>query len=462
MKPNEFKKLIAEGENENTEFKTEDASMKNIARAVCGFFNGKGGKIFIGVDDQGSLTGVKDAGKMIRQIERLLPKQISPHALWNVEQFTVGDKVFVMVDVPQGTDKPYLIEGSIFVRKGAQTVPATRDDISSLIQRRTESSQRWERQIAMGAGLDDLDDKLIYNVAGKAAASGRWRGSPDKIEEFLYAHGLSENGWVTRAALLLFGKQPTRLIPQARVRLVVMPEGKTGESYLDDQNYDGCILRVADQIKAALEKHTSGISSSFLSEKWQRDDRVHYPKMALREGIMNALVHRDYSYSGEIMVMILSDSLRISNPGGLPAGLKLADLKREHPSIPRNPDIAHICYLDGLIEKIGRGTQRIMEECRKARLRAPKWQSSRLETALTFYAPSIGLKIDDLNERQLQILSAMRKKDRLRSSDITDLFGENVTGRTIRNDLKVLLENDWLARHGRGRGIFYTLGPKQK
>jgi ATP-dependent DNA helicase RecG len=291
-----------------------------------------------------------------------------------------------------------------------------------------------------------------------AVKSQRWQGSPNDIEGFLHALGLVSFGGVTNAALLLFGKQPSRLLPQARVRLLVLPEGKTGNQYSLDKTFDACVLQIAEQIPAALEAHAGGVASRFSEKNWQREDRSLYPITALREGVMNALVHRDYDANGSITISLLPEELQISNPGPLPNGLTPADLKRDHPSVPRNPDIAHVFFLRGLIEKIGRGTQRILEDCRKVGLRDPRWQSSGLETKLTFFAPATISRAEDLNERQQQILNLLREKKQLRAGDVAVQLGGGVTDRTVRNDLQLLVDRGWLVRRGRGRSTSYVEG----
>lgn len=178
-------------------------------------------------------------------------------------------------------------------------------------------SINWERQIVVGAEREDLDDKLIKETATMAVKAERWQGSSEDIEGFLHALGLSAHGGVTNAALLLFGKQPSRLLPQARVRLLVMPEGKIGNRYSVDKTFDACLLRIAEQIPDALASHTGGVLSRFSQENWQREDHPLYPMIALREGVMNALVHRDYSLSGSVSISIYPDSLQITNPGSL-------------------------------------------------------------------------------------------------------------------------------------------------
>ena len=148
----------------------------------------------------------------------------------------------------------------------------------------------------------------------------------------------------------------------------------------------------------------------------------------------------------------------ITNPGGLPAELKPADLKKDHASLPRNPDVAHVCFIHGLIENIGRGTQRIVEDCKRTQLPEPKWQTSRVETTLTlFSAPAKpSAKAEELNERQRRILAAAERGAYLRPKELAQLVGEGVTDRTVRNDLQELVDRGLLLRRGRGRSTSYV------
>ncbi len=465
MKLEDFQEVIAKGESENVEFKTGSTPPETIAKVVCAFLNSGGGRVMLGIGDRGQLLGVANAKATARQLQNRLVNLISPRALWTVEHIHVDKRDIVIVEVPEGMDKPYVAGGAIYLRSGKDVVPASRNKISVLIQKGAGTSQRWERQMAMGADRVDLDEKLIRETVRMAVKSKRWQGSSNNTDTFLHGLGLIADGGVTNAALVLFGKRPSQLLPQARIRLLVMPKGKTGDRYALDKSFDSCLLRVADEISATLSLHAGGIESRFSAESWQRDDRQIYPMTALREGVMNALVHRDYSSSGSITISILPDSLQISNPGGLPEGLKPADLKRDHPSVPRNPDIAHVCFLRGLIEKVGRGTQRIVEDCREARLHDPKWQSSSLETTLTFFAPAAGFTqtlAEDLNDRQQQILAAVQERKPLSAGDVAKLLGGKVTDRTIRNDLQTLVNGQWLVRRGRGRSTLYVRGPKKE
>ncbi len=182
---------------------------------------------------------------------------------------------------------------------------------------------------------------------------------------------------------------------------------------------------------------------------------------ALREGIMNALVHRDYDSNGMITIEIHPDSLRVWNPGALPSELKPSDLKRTHPSIPRNPDIAHIRYLRGLIEEVGRGTQRILEACRGARLREPRWESAGTGTTRIFGAPSESTgrgTPEELSERRLRIVAMLESHGAMKAPQVEALLGEDVSDRTIRNDLGSLVSLGVLIRRGRGPNTTYAKG----
>jgi ATP-dependent DNA helicase RecG len=205
------------------------------------------------------------------------------------------------------------------------------------------------------------------------------------------------------------------------------------------------------------------VQSNFTDAEWARRESVLFPPKAVREGVLNALAHRDYALSGSILISIFRDSMEITNPGGLPDHLTPADLKKDHLSMPRNPDIAHVFFLRRLTEKVGRGTQRIVEDCRNARLKEPRWYTSSLQTRLTFFAPPSGSTMRgkfELNERQEKMLKFARDHARLKPSDLVKLFGSVVSDRTLRTDLQQLVQAGELMRRGRGRGISYVLDSK--
>ena len=385
MKNEQFKELIKPGESTQLELK-ENVHKEAIAKTICSFLNGQGGQLLVGVKNKGKILGIKSANKQEKELREYLVKSIVPEAPITVSIEKIDEKEIILVKVWSGSKKPYVFGGSIFYRRGTQTVQASSKEISELIHKRQQIEINWERQPVLGARLDDLDFEEIGKTIRSVHDSGRGKEFSGDILEFLSYHGLFQNSQVTNAAVVLFGKEPTRFIPQCRVRFAVLTYGKTGSKYSEDRYLEGNLFKNIEDLENLCNKYIA-FSSEFNKKLWQRTDGYLYPIAALREGIMNALVHCDYSSpSGMISIIIYSDKLEISNYGKLPAGIKLSDLKRNHLSLPQNPDIAHICFLRGYIEKIGRGTLKIIEACKNAGLKVPVWIDTPPFIKLTFYS----------------------------------------------------------------------------
>ena len=454
----DLSKMLSQGEGPHLEFKSGRNVAETAARSVVAFLNQGGGRVVLGVGDDGSVIGLPDAAGVVRQLQERLAGLVQPTAPWSIDVANVEGKSVVTVDVPEGADKPYVTEGAIYLRRADRTVPASRDEISELIRQRVTASARWERQTALGATPGDLDDAMVRTTLKAALAAGRWQGEADDTGAFLERLGLIHGADVTNAALVLYGKKPARLLPQARVRLLVAGQGKTTRRRYDrDETFESGLLKMAEEVAAALAALAGGVRSEFSPGSWRRSDRVLYPAAALREGVMNALVHRDYASNGTVLVQVLPDSIQIDNPGGLPDNMSVADLRRSHLSLPRNPDIAHACFLHGLIEKLGRGTQMILQECRSARLKDPKWSSSALQTSLTLFAPAAaaGAESADLSARQKLILKVLGKVESAKASEVAVALGQNVTERTVRSDLLALVERGLVVRRGQGPSTTY-------
>ena len=202
--------------------------------------------------------------------------------------------------------------------------------------------------------------------------------------DFLSYYGLYQNGQFTNAAVLLFAKQPFRFIPQSRVRLAILTEGKTNDNFNYDKLLEGNLFK---NFNAIEDFYKMNVDFNKNLSAWRRSE-FEYPELALREGAINALVHSDYSFrSGSISIIRYLDKLEIINIGKLP--VPISELKKNHLSMPVNPDIAHIVFLRGYMEKIGRGTNKIIEACKNAGLKEPSWRNSNNTVCLSFYSQQI-------------------------------------------------------------------------
>ncbi len=379
-----IKELIKKGEHQQLEFKTV-VHKKSIAKSLCAFLNTDGGRILIGVSDTGEIIGIPNAISHKQDLQTFLINAIVPDVPITISVEIVGQKELLSIKVWGGKKQPYIFDGSIYYRRDNKTQKATSKEIAALIHDRQVSEKHWERQISLGVQLKDLDTKLIHKTIVESTKNHRSSFNSSDILSFLTHYGLYINGSFTNACVVLFAKNPSKFIPQIRVRLTEYAEGKTDKALIRNEILEGNLFA----IRNTLEKYVNslGVRSMFDKKQWKRLD-FSFPKQALQEGIINALMHRDYSsISSSVTIGVYPNRFVITNSGKLPDNLQVRDLKKNHDSHPVNPDIAHIVFLHGLIDKLGRGTIKMIEECKDAGLPAPSWQQTSNSVILTFNGP---------------------------------------------------------------------------
>jgi ATP-dependent DNA helicase RecG len=209
-----------------------------------------------------------------------------------------------------------------------------------------------------------------------------------------------------------------------------------------------------------LRRHLP-VAGRFESGVLERIDEPLFPPLALREALVNALCHRDYSIAGgSISVAIYDDRLEISSTGLLPFGLTVADLKRDHESYPRNPLLANVFYLRGLIERWGRGTQKIVELCVQAGHPEPEFEESAGSVTVRFipsgYTPPHRVS-HNLTERQRRILHVLRDGLQLRSMEIRLQLSPPPSASALRNELNLLRNLELIDGSGHGAGARWWL-----
>ncbi len=402
-----IKDLLKQEESGQLEFK-EVVRKDAIGKTICGFLNNKGGQLLIGITDNKEVKGVKNAEMIAKELELYLSKELVPETPVMVSVENYDDKKLLLVKVWEGSKQPYIFNGSIFYRRNDKTVQASSKEISALIHKRQQTEIHWERQACLGVELSDLDLEEIQKTID--AARFELKLSAEKLSpiDFLSHYGLYQNGNFTNAAVILFAKNPSRFIPQARVRIALLKTGKTGNEFTDDRLLDGNIFKNRTAILDFFDKHLQ-LKRKFDNKDWGRDDDYEIPVKALREGVMNALVHREYAHPWSAMaVIIYPDRIEISNTGKSP--YKQRELMKSHLSMPYNPDIAHIVFLRGFIEKIGRGTIMIADECKIAGLKAPGWDIGEQTVKLTFYSNTkIGGATDGAKENNDAVNDAVKR-----------------------------------------------------
>ncbi len=291
--------LLKQSEGERLEFKS-DINPKAIAEVITSFINTKGGDLLIGINDDKSLSKINLTADDEIKLKSYLIKEIQPLAPIFSRIETYKKKNLIMISVWEGASKPYSFKNNIFIRKDSQTVKS-RNAISTLLNEKLNNEQRWERQSVLGASLEDLDFDEIQNsiIAYKNYSSNDNFNTP---EDFLINRGLIVNGNITNACMVLFGKNPTQFIPQSIIKLVVHPGTKSGDRFKANKIYNGNLFRNVEQI---LSDFDTFIGSDNIIEGAFRKPRKLYPYKALREGLLNAIVHRDYAVSQSFLVIEL-------------------------------------------------------------------------------------------------------------------------------------------------------------
>ncbi len=445
--------LLKEKEGSQLEF-TESFNYKHIAETVCSFLNTQGGRIIVGVNHKKEPVLKHEITQDFNELRQYIYNAITPESLIGIRKEDYKNHPLVLIEVIEGTTKPYSIKNQSFIRSGSETRPANDNEMSNLIRARRKEEYSWENSPALEATLDNLDKEEISRAIELSNNIGRTtRFKADDPLTFLSHFQLYRNNQLTNSAIVLFGKEPNYFLPQCRTRIIHFGESKSANEYVDtlivEDNLFKSFRRIQDYFKKNLP-----IQSKFSDTNWQRKDQPKYPEKALDEAVINAMMHRDYSDpTGEVFIGIYSDKIEVVNSGELPESLKDANLKKSHRSIPPNPVITHMVYLCGMIEKVGRGTVLITELFNEYGLAEPHWKSKNGGTILTLPGTP---KLFKLNNRMLRFINEMHPDNAYSSEDYMEFFMGDIKERTARMDLQKLTEGGWLKKIGDGPQTRYT------
>jgi ATP-dependent DNA helicase RecG len=342
-------------------------------------------------------------------------------------------------------------QGRYFKRVGSSNRRMTEDDLTRAVL--GSVGMTWDEMVDTRATLGDLEPGQMQHFRRLCNLKGRRPFPPDE-EDFavLEKLGLLQEGKVSRAAVLLFGKNPQRFYPQARVRI---GRFRTEALIVDDREIVGTLF---DQVEAVMGYFRERLQTRFaFREVAARDVIWEYPLEALREAIINAVCHRDYLDNGHVQVRWHDNRIAFVNPGGLPEPLRVEDLKREHRSVLRNRKVAEILFYAGFIEQWGSGTLRMIQECVDAGLPEPEFEERQAALWVTFHKDTMTeehLRAIGLNERQTKATLFVKAQGRITNRDYRQL--NQVSNKTAYLELDDLVEKGLLRRQGTGKAAGYV------
>ena len=381
----EFKSAV-EGRPGNKKPRLTKSICADIGEALVSFSNADGGAVLIGVEDDGTITGIPHKEEEIQ----IMLLAINSHVykdqqlpLNNASKLVLEDKIILYFSVNKGTTMIYqLPDGRCVRRKDRSTMPASIDQIQ--FERQEIKAREYDSQFVDGAIVTDLDLRLLQGIADQYI-----KGL--SIERYLQQIGLAEyaqNGLrLKKAALLLFATDIDRWHPRSQVRILKIKGNKleAGEKYnvISDDIVKGnifeLILKSWEHLRSYLAYKTEfGTNSKF-------EQKYIFPEDAVREVILNAIAHRDYSIANAIEIYIFNDRMEIKSPGALLSTLtikNLYELEGSHES--RNPLIASVLRENKLMREIGEGMKRIFSLMQEQKLEKPELYSNGLWFRVTF------------------------------------------------------------------------------
>ncbi len=331
-------------ENKTTEFKRE--YVENIKNTIVAFANCDGGILYIGVDDDGTVYGVDDVDDTMLRVTNAIRDAVRPDLTMFVEcrNDVIDEKSIVCVTVQRGTARPYYLRGKgirpegVYVHQGASTVPATDAAILNMIKETSGDSYEEARS---------LDQNLTFHKAGDFFKKRKVEFEKPQMRTL---HLIGEDDMYTNLAFLL-SEQCTHTI-----KLAVF-EGSKKSVFKDRRELSGSLLEQLEEAFAFIDRYNrTRAEFSGLDRLDMRD----YPPEAIREALLNAIVHRDYSFSSSALISIFEDRIEFVTIGGLVKGITLEDV-RLGVSVLRNQYLANIFYRLRLIEAYGTGILKINE-----------------------------------------------------------------------------------------------------
>jgi len=375
MKAADLDILRQEGEGVMLEYKESLSS--SFARELVGFANTAGGKILLGVSDDGTVKGIADTNPLRARIQDIA-RNCDPPVKILLQR--IGE--VIVVTVRESESKPVQCSDGYFWRQGAVTQKLSRDEIRDLF--RSEGAIRFDTSVCPKFRYPQDFDREKYNAWLRLSGITGRPSTEDVLVNIEAAERSGAKLLFRNAGVLFFAKNVRHFFNQAYVTCL-LAKGTDKVHILDRKDFAGGIVADIEDSLRFIERNTR---TAYRIEGLRREDVPEYPMKALREAITNAVIHRDWFMEGaNVFVEIYTDRIEISSPGGLPKGMKFSDLGRK--SIRRNALLANMLHRITFIEKAGTGIKRMRDEARAQHCPAPVFEENGFFTAIFYPNPEV-------------------------------------------------------------------------
>lgn len=425
---------------------------------ICGFANAIGGIIYIGKDDDGNVVDLPDYRALLESIPQKVRNTMGIICDINLQE--EAGKKFIEIKV-NPYSVPVSLRGRYYYRSGSTKMELTGVELNEFLLKK--AGKTWDDVVEPGAGIEDINEESINRFIEESKEIGRLPDTTGLTPlQILDKLRLVEDNKLKRAALVLFGKDPSGFFPNIMVKIGRF--GKDGSDLKFQEVIEGNLVHLLNEVQVQLNYKFLTRPVDFAG--MHRIEKGEYPVAALREMLLNALVHRTYM-GAAIQIRVYDNKLSIWNEGALPQGLDIASLKADHNSRPRNPKIADACFKAGYIDTWGRGTLKILNSCKDAKLPEPEIIEKDGGVQVTIFKVSdggqiggqtggqTGGQIGGLTERQKEVFKLIVANPKVSRKELAQLL--NINESAVQKHLKALNDEKVIERVGTNKGYWKIL-----
>lgn len=439
-------------ESSRLEFKLIIPDSSKIIKTIIGFCNAKGGKLIIGVKDDGSIVGISedDIHQVMEWLDHAIYEACTPPVLPLIYQQRIDDKVLLVIEVSSGTNKPYyqkslgLSQGT-YIRLGRSTVKADADIIEELKWQSRGIS--YDQLPLYHTAMENLDSEKIQHFLNH-----RRNGITSPLtKEILLSYEIIKKehitDYVTIAGMLLFGKSPQQFLSEAYILCCHFSEFKDREAIASRI----CKGTLFEQFDESFDFIMERLNKSFKIENRKREEHWEIPPIAIREVLMNAILHRNYHINAPIKISVYSDRIEFFSPGGFSGPIDTSELESGITYV-RNTAIAKVLWEARYIEKMGSGFITLFTSYRKEGLVLPEIKEG--TNFVKCILPRVRAE-SITGDVESQIFNLFKIAAEISMADIIHRL--NIPRTSAVRTLNKLIASGRLTRHGKGAGTTYRL-----
>ncbi len=354
MNESELKQKIEKGEDFHTEFKENLGNKEKIIKEIVSFANTDGGQLIFGVTDTGDIPGVENVDESMRIIDDLAYQRCEPPITMVMETVKIDNKTILIANIPKGSHRPYRTSGGIYyIRSSNRCRQASREELLRLFQ--AGESIYYDETTVHRAHFNDLDPDSFAEFLHRYM---NIKANESEINNYLKNLRLiDENNIPTTSGILFFGKKPQFFFQSSRVICAYIRGTDLAVPPFNKKDMMGRIPDILENTENFIDLY---LREEHVINGFEPEIRREIPPAAIREAVVNAVAHKDYTLGAPIRVIIYEDRLEVRTPGKLPNSVTIDSIKIGGSHIPRNPTIYNLLYKMGMVTDLGSGVRRII------------------------------------------------------------------------------------------------------